>query len=552
MMQVIGKMLKDMGIIAQEQIDAALHVQKVSGDALGEILVKLNFITTDELAHVIAMQYNLEYVDLESYIPAHETLKLIDKEFAMLNMVLPLKVDSGMLVIATAWPNNDTISDYLQESTEYPIRFVVSDSKAIGKYLQLYYEEFDYPIEDRINDMIKDSGEQKEFDVIAFVDLIIKNALQDRASDIHITPQQITSHIFYRIDGVLKHSYSIPLELHNHIVLRIKVLCKIDIAQYHLPQNGDFYFEFFQSNYNIRASSIPTLNGEKMALRLMPENFKLFTLENLGFESDLAKQLTYNLQKTSGIILVIGSSGSGKTTTLYSMLRKIDILKRNVISIEDPVEYHMPFVNQVEINIRSKYTYDKILQHISRQDPDVIAIGEILDDKTAKLAIRSSATGHLILSTFSASNSATAIARLKDLGVDKYLLADGLLCIVSQKLLRRLCNECKREVELSKEELIEHFSESKETILLLQDEKIKLYEPVGCEHCRQSGYVGRISIVELLQADAVIKDMIEHDTSAIEMQNYINTSASSSMKEDALQKVLKGVTSLQEVLRIVT
>jgi type II secretory ATPase GspE/PulE/Tfp pilus assembly ATPase PilB-like protein len=181
-----------------------------------------------------------------------------------------------------------------------------------------------------------------------------------------------------------------------------------------------------------------------MALRLMPENFKLFTLENLGFESDLAKQLTYNLQKTSGIILVIGSSGSGKTTTLYSMLRKIDILKRNVISIEDPVEYHMPFVNQVEINIRSKYTYDKILQHISRQDPDVIAIGEILDDKTAKLAIRSSATGHLILSTFSASNPATAIARLKDLGVDKYLLADGLLCIVSQKLLRRLCNECKK------------------------------------------------------------------------------------------------------------
>ncbi|QOY54518.1 Flp pilus assembly complex ATPase component TadA [Candidatus Sulfurimonas marisnigri] len=549
--QIIGEILKEMEIISQEQLEASLHVQKATNEALGEILVKLNFVTTDELAHAIAKQNNLEYIDLDSYVPTRDTLKLIDSEFAVFNMILPLKIDEDVLVVVTAWPNDETILEYLQESTGYPIRFAVSDTKAIGKYIQFYYEQLDYPIENKINDMIKDSVEKKEIDIITFVNFIISNALKDRVTDIHITPERLTSHVFYRIDGVLKHSFSIPSAVHNHIILRIKVLAKLDIAQHLLPQNGDFDFEFFQNNYNIRASIIPVINGEKLALRLMPENFKLLTLENLGFESNLAKQLSQNLQKNSGIILIIGASGSGKTTTLYAMLRKIDILKRNVVSVEEPVEYHLPFVNQVQINTRSNYTYNKALHSIARQDPDVIAIGEILDEETAKLAIQSSATGHLILSTLSGSSGITTIARLKDLGVDKYLLADGLLSIVSQKLLRRLCNECKKEVELSRDELIKYFSDSAETILSLGDERVKLYEAVGCEHCRQSGYVGRLAIIELLQVDEVIRDMIEHDKSSIEIQNYVRSTGSVDMKTDALQKLLNGTTSLQEVMRIV-
>ncbi|WP_229860090.1 GspE/PulE family protein [Candidatus Sulfurimonas baltica] len=549
--QIIGEILKEMQTVSQEQLEAALHVQKATNEVLGEILVKLNFVTTDELAHAIALLHNLEYIDLDSYVPMREALKLIESEFAILNMVLPLKVDEGVLVVATAWPNDETMLEYLQESTGYPIRFTVSDTKVIGKYIQFYYEELDYPIENRINDMIEDSVEKQELDVIAFMNLIISNALKNRATDIHITPELLTSHIFYRIDGVLKHSYSIPSAVHNHILLRIKVLSSLDIAQHLLPQNGEFEFEFFQSNYNIRVSIIPTVNGEKLALRLMPENFKLLTLENLGFEPDLVKQLSYNLQKNSGIILIVGASGSGKTTTLYAMLRKIDILKRNVLSVEEPVEYHLPFVNQVQINTRSNYTYNKALHSIARQDPDVIAIGEILDEQTAKLAIQSSATGHLILSTLSGSSGTTTIARLKDLGVDKYLLADGLLCIVSQKLLRRLCNECKKEVELSRDELIKYFSDSAETILSPKSERVKIYEAVGCEHCRQSGYIGRIAVVEVLQVDEIIRDMIEHNKSSIELHNYIRSTKSCDMKTDALEKLIKGATSLQEVMRIV-
>lgn len=550
-MQAIGEVLKDMNTVTQEQIDAALHVQKITYEAIGEILVNLNFITTDELAHAIALQYGLEYVDLDSYIPTKETIELIDKEFAILNMLLPLKVEEGVFVVATAHPNDDLVCQYLKENVAYPIRFVISDAQVIDKYLQFYYEQLEYPIENRINDMIKESVEKIEIDIITFLDLIINNALKDRVTDIHITPERFTTHIFYRIDGALKHSFSIPSALHKHIIIRTKVLCKLDIAQHFLPQNGDFVFSFLQNNYNTRASFIPTLHGEKLALRLTPENFKLLSIENLGFEADVAKQLSHNLQIKSGIILVTGSSGSGKTTTLYAMIRKIDILRRNVISVEEPVEYYLPFVDQVQINIPAKYTFDTALRNIARQDPDVIVIGEILDKEIAKLAIQNSVTGHLVLSTFSSSNAISAIERLKDLGVNKYLLADGLLSIVSQKLVRRLCNECKKDVEISKDELTKYFSESSEMILSLPSEKVKLYEAIGCEHCRQSGYMGRVAIVELLQIDDVIRDMMEHDKSSMEIQRYIHSTSMIDIKTDALQKLLGGTTSLQEVLRII-
>jgi type IV pilus assembly protein PilB len=297
-------------------------------------------------------------------------------------------------------------------------------------------------------------------------------------------------------------------------------------------------------------ATIPTQYGEKIALRLIPKNFKIYDLKYLGFESDMVQKISQDLQKTSGIIIVVGSSGSGKTTSLYAMLRKIDILRRNVITVEDPVEHPLPFVDQVQVNTRRDYTFDNMLKHIARQDPDVIVVGEILDEDTAKLAIRNSATGHLILSTLSSSSVITAISRLKDLGVNKYLLAEGLVGIVSQSLLRRLCNECKKEVEISKDELIEYFTESKTSILSLPHEKIKVFKPVGCKHCMNSGYVGRICIAEFLQIDDEIRDMIEHDKNTIDIKDYIYSNGYNNIKSDALKKVLEGISSLEEVQRV--
>ncbi len=547
--QVIGTVLKEMGTVTQEQIDAAMHVQRVTNEVLGKILVQLNFVTTDELARAIASQFRLDYIDLNGYVPMRETLDLVDKEFALLNMVIPLKIEEGVLVVATEWPDDDQIRDSLQESTGYPIRFAVCDSDTLAKYLQFYYERSDSSVEELIDEIMKMPVD--EIDAIAFVDILISDAIKERASDIHIMPERFTSHIFYRIDGVLKHAYSIPMTLYTTVVNRIKLLGKLDISQHLQPLNGEFDIDFYQSSYNIRVSSIPTLNGEKLALRLMPEHIKLYNLENLGFEPDFLEQINHDLQKRSGIILIIGSSGSGKTTTLYAMLRKIDILKRNVITTEEPVEHHIPFVNQVQINRQTDYTFDKALHHIARQDPDVISIGEILDDETAKLTIRSSVTGHLILSTLSGGSAATAISRLRDFGINASLLADGLLSVVSQRLLRRLCNECKKEAELSKEELIEYFSESREMILSLPGDTLKLYEPVGCKHCRESGFMGRIAVAEYFQVNDTIREMIGQNRSSLELQRYLRSQGGTDIKGDALKKLLRGTTSLQEVMRMI-
>lgn len=547
--QVIGTILKEMGTVTQEQIDAAMHVQRVTDEVLGKILVQLNFVTTDELARAIASQYRLDYIDLNGYVPMRETLDLVDKEFALLNMVIPLKIEEGALVVATEWPDDDAIRDSLQESTGYPIRFAVSDSDTLAKYLQFYYEQSDYSVEQRIDEIMKMPAD--EIDAIDFVDVLINDAIKERATDIHIMPERFTSHIFYRIDGALKHAYSIPMSLYTTVANRIKVLARLDISQQLQPLNGDFAITFYQSSYNIRVSSIPTLNGENLALRLMPEHLKLYNLENLGFEPDIIENISNDLQKRNGIILIIGSSGSGKTTTLYAMLRKIDILKRNVISVEEPVEHLLPFVNQVQINRQIDYTFEKALHHIARQDPDVISIGEILDDETAKLTMRSSVTGHLILSTLSGGSAATAISRLRDFGINTYLLADGLLSVISQTLLRRLCNECKKEVAITKEALAAYFSESREEIFSLPEEMVKLYEPVGCQHCRESGYMGRVAVAEYFQVDDTIKDIIAHNKSSLELQRYLRSQGYTDIKSDALKKLLRGTTSLQEVMRMI-
>jgi type II secretory ATPase GspE/PulE/Tfp pilus assembly ATPase PilB-like protein len=548
--QVIGEILKEMGTVSKEQIDAAVHVQRVTNEVLGEILVKLNFVTTEELARAVALQHGLEYIDLDGYVPAREILELVDKEFALFNMVIPLKLEKGSLVVVTARPEDEEIRAYLQESTGYPILFAVSDNVALGKYLRFYYEQLDRSIEEQINDIIKASVEE-EIDAIDFVDRIISGAIKDRATDIHIMSERLTSHIFYRIDGVLKHTYSIPLSLRDSVVTRVKVLSGLDIAQHMQPQNGEFQIEFYRSSYNIRVSCIPTLNGEKLALRLMPESFRLYTLENLGFEPDLIEQIGHDLQRRSGIVLVIGSSGSGKTTTLYAMLRKIDILRRNVISVEEPVEYRLPFVNQIQTSTRADYSFGKALHYIARQDPDVIAVGEILDEETAKLTIRSSITGHLILSTLSGGSAVTAIARLKNLGINAHFLSDGLLSVLSQKLLRRLCSECKKEVEISKKEMTGYFGESCEEVVSLQDEKVTIYEADGCEHCRGSGYMGRIAVAEYFRVDDTIREMIEHGKSSTEIQRYILSIGGTTIKTDALKKLLEGTTSLREIMRVI-
>ncbi|MDX1296287.1 MAG: ATPase, T2SS/T4P/T4SS family, partial [Sulfurimonadaceae bacterium] len=345
----IGEIFQETGIVSPEQLKAALHVQKASRLKLGEILVKLNFVTYTELARVVAMQKDLDYVDLHASVPEDEALTLIDQETALNNALIPMRLKDELLHVVTANPDDD-MRDYLQTLTGKTVRFEVSDVPSIAKFVQFYYGQLQGSIETKIETLIESANNDEEIDIIELSELIIENAVKDRATDIHIIPELLSSHVFYRIDGVLQHYFSLPTALHHYLITRLKVLGNLDIVENLKSQSGEFEYHFLDSDYSVRISAVPTMKGEKIAMRLLPENFMLYSMEDLGFEEAMIEKITAYLHKNSGMVLIIGPSGSGKTTTLYSMLRKVNILERNVLSIEEPVEFQLPFVSQLEVN----------------------------------------------------------------------------------------------------------------------------------------------------------------------------------------------------------
>ncbi|WP_281951520.1 GspE/PulE family protein [Nitrosophilus kaiyonis] len=546
----IGKLLEELGFINEEQIKVALDVQKAHPKLLGEILQELDFVTSDEIARAIALQSKLEYIDLDTVVPDNNALKLVPKDFALSSLTLPLKIENdSVLIIAVENPNDLNVYDYLTRTTKKQIKFVISDKNKIAKYTQLFYYQLENPIEARIEKMIKETASGREIDVVSFVDLVLQNGVKDRATDIHITPEENTTHIFYRIDGVLNHYFAIPSFLHPSIVSRIKILSSLNIAEQRIPQDGGFAFNFLETDYDVRVSTLPTNYGENIVMRMLTKNASLFNINNLGFEEDYVKKIEYYFSKPFGIILVTGPTGSGKTTTLYSALRKINTLEKNVLSVEDPIEYRFTFIKQSQVNVKAGYTFATAIKTFMRQDPDVMLVGEIRDEETAELAIRASITGHLVLSTLHTNDAVSTVSRMEDLGLKSYMIAEGLLLVISQRLVRKLCNYCKKEIEISKKDLLNYGFSEKDIENL--DDNLKIYEKVGCEHCRFTGYNGRISIAEFLEIDKDIKEMIVSGKSSLEIESKAREKGMRPLRMDALIKVLKGITTLEEIKRVV-
>jgi type IV pilus assembly protein PilB len=545
----IGQILIEMGVLSEAQLEAALHVQKVSQLALGEILLDLNFLTNNELASAIALQFDLEYLDLDTFIPDNNVLRMIDKEVAEQYIFLPVFIDHNLLTVTTSRPSED-LKLFLKETTGKDIAFKVSSSSAILKYIQIYYDLLaNYSIEDQINSIIEQAALENEVDIINLSDLIIKHATMEHATDIHMIAESSTSHIFYRIDGVLKHYYALPYTFHHNLSIRWKVLAKLELVNNISIQSGEFKYNSFLTNYNIRISIVPTIKGEKIALRLLPENFKLYNLESLGFEKELSQKIERYLNKRSGMLLVIGPSGSGKSTTLYSMMRKLNILERNVLSIEEPVEFKLPFISQIEINDKVGITYQKAIRNVARQDPDVIILGEILDEDTARLAIQTAMSGHLVLSTIFGDHPSSVLTRLMDFKINSSSISEGLTAILSQKLVRRLCPHCKEPVKITKDKLLNIFNSP-----LINDydkNSFTLYQPKGCLHCKESGYMGRVAIAEFLEIDEEISTRIRSKEIPLTIDEYVKENSIRTIKEDALIKVLQGITSVEEVQYII-
>ncbi|WP_457639305.1 GspE/PulE family protein [Persephonella sp.] len=552
----LGQLLKELGYITEEQIEVALEVQRVKGGLFGEILQYLSFVSPREVAEAIAHQSGKPFIDLSEYPPTKEALRLIDKNMASQFKILPFNVEDNKLYLAMADPYDINAVDIVKRRTGMEVLVYVADTETLQKTIEIQYFLLEKPIDEEIKELIersKTGGIGAE--VPRFVELILNQAIIERATDIHISPEDLASHIFYRIDGIMQHYYAFPKELHGPVVSRIKVMAGMDIAEQRLPQDGSFSHEFFNESYDLRVSTIPTAYGENVVIRVLSKNLSLFNLKSLGFEEEILRQLEEEFLKPQGIVLVTGPTGSGKTTTLYAALRRINALKRNILTAEDPIEYKFPFIKQTQVNEKAGYTFARAIRHFLRQDPDVILVGEIRDEETAEMAMRASITGHLVLSTLHTNDAVSAIPRLIDMNIKDYMVASGVSAITAQRLVRKICTFCREEKKVKAEELKKYGFEEESIKRFAEieslEEEVSVFYGKGCEHCKGTGYLGRTVIAELLKIDQHIADLIVKGATSLAIMEKAREKGMWTLKEDGLIKVLKGVTTPEEVKRVV-
>lgn len=548
----IGDLLKSAGYINDKQLEIALKIKKLyPSKLLGEILKDLYFVSTVEIAKALALQSNKEYLNLRDIAPSEEALRTINKETAMQFKILPFKLDKK-LHIATDDPYNIVAFDLIKRRTNLDLEVYIAEEDLLTKYIQIYYFLLENPIEKQAEEILQRIRVEGINNVIQdVIKFIIDSAIVERASDIHITPQNLTLDVFFRVDGLLRYFISFPKETQQAIISRIKVMSNMDIAEQRLPQDGSFSYKFLEENYDTRVSTVPTAFGENTVIRILSKNLSMFTLENLGFRENELKVIIKQISKPNGILLITGPTGSGKSTTLYSLIRRINILERNVITVEDPIEYRFPFIKQTEVNEKIGYKFSTAIRSFLRQDPDVMLIGEIRDEETAEMAIRASITGHLVLSTLHTNTAIDAIPRLLNLGVDKTMLASSLNAIISQRLLRKLCPICKEETEYTKRYLISIGFSEESVEKVVKEYTFKGYRAVGCKNCSGTGYIGRKVISEIIVIDKEIASMITESESIIKLSEKAREKGMVTLEESGLLDILEGITTPEEVIRIV-
>jgi type II secretory ATPase GspE/PulE/Tfp pilus assembly ATPase PilB-like protein len=541
----IGDILLEKALINENQIHIALIQQRITGELFGDAVVMLGFVSSKELGQCLAEQAGMEYIDLSQFPISEDALKLIPKEVAEGTGFIPIEIIDGSLRIGVTSPSNIIAIDKVVSLTKTQPKVYMVDPDNFRESLEKSYFFLENPIHqnrDKIINSIKESGTASGTEVTSLTDMIFIDGIRRYATDIHITPASNIIHIFYRIDGVLHYGHGLPRIVHSGIVSRIKILSKLDIAETRLPQDGSFTYEFLNKNYDIRVSTVPTIYGENVVMRILAGTGSLLRIGTLGFDEQNEKQIKALFQKPYGVILIAGPTGSGKTTTLYAALREINLLERNVITVEDPVEYKLSMTRQTQVNEKAGYDFAFAARNFMRQDPDVMLIGEIRDEETAKIAIRTSITGHLVLSTIHTNDAVTSIPRLLDLKVDKFLMSSSLLAIIAQRLARKICSFCKTSHSLNDEER-----------KLFQDHGMSVdkgFKGNGCSKCNGVGYSGRIVIGEILIIDDELRELIYADVPITAIQSAAVKKGMVTLKEDGLRKVAQGVTSIEELIRV--
>jgi type IV pilus assembly protein PilB len=575
--QQLKKFLLDTGFVTKEQFEEAEKKSKKTGQKIGEILVLDGLINQEEFIKLQAYILGIPFVNLEKEIVPPDVLKIIPEPIARSHNIIAFRKKGQNLEVAMLDPEDLRTIEFIKKKTDLKILPRLTTPESIKNVLRQYQKTLTAEFEEIIKkeagritpikeeEIVEEKEELKkaaeELPVIKIVDTIIKHAILERASDIHIEPMENEVLIRYRIDGILREVMHLPKEITSGIVARIKVLSNLKLDEHRLPQDGRFKIQTEDYRYSIRVSILPVFNGEKIVMRLLPETARAFTLESLGLRGDALEKIYQNLRKPTGMILVVGPTGSGKTTTLYSMLEILNTPAVNISTIEDPVEYLMPRINQTQVNPKIGLTFASGLRSLVRQDPDIIMVGEIRDNETASLAINAALTGHLVLSTLHTIDAAGSIPRLIDMKAEPFLISSTLNLILAQRLVRRLCKE-KEKYKLTRSELknLEKYCNLERVLKILKEEKLAkenqslediiFYRPKPAKEC-PDGYKGRIGIFEVLPITESIKELIIKNATSDQIRDQALKEGMKTMVEDGFVKAAQGITSVEEVLRVI-
>jgi len=533
-------------IISAEDLKRGKNEAAKRRTPLLQTLFSLGIVEKEDVYEIEAEDMGTVYVDVSNYIADKSLKEVFPQEMAQNFKVLPLFKLRDTVVIASAEPTNVVLLDRLSYIFSATVEFVYSLAEDIERAINNFYGRGDSA--ETLIRSLEEAGRSggaelagEESPVTKLVDLIITQAVRDRASDIHIEPEEDFLRIRFRIDGVLHEIPSPPKNLELPLISRIKVLSGMDIAESRIPQDGHTQLEIDGKTIDLRVSTLPTITGENVVMRILDTSSVLIGLDKLGFSEEDQKKFEEIITRPYGIILTTGPTGSGKTTTLYSALTFINSLDRNIITVEDPVEYRLGLIRQVQINPKTGLTFANGLRSILRQDPDVIMVGEIRDLETAIIAVQAALTGHLVFSTLHTNDAPSAVVRLENMGVERFLVSASLIAVMAQRLVRVVCPECK-EAYKPEAGLLRKLN--------IEDKNVKFYKGRGCDFCKGTGYRGRKGLFEIMTLDDELKEMIIGGASVIELREKARSKGMKTLKEDGVNKVLAGITSIEEVFRV--
>ncbi len=554
----LGESLVQQKVISEDQLKSASKESERSGEPLRKTLIKLGLVSEDDICGFFEEQLGIPRIDLKNYLIDTKILSLIPESLAKKYNLIPLFKTGDTLTIATADPLNVVAMDEVRVITKSNVEPAVAAESEIRNAIIQYYG-----VGSSIEDVIKsidmksleiEEGKEEteperlrniaeEAPIIKLVNLIILQAIRDKASDIHVEPEEDSLKIRFRVDGILHEQATIPKQMQAAVLSRMKIMSDMNIATKRIPQDGRFRLSAEGSQIDMRVSSLPTIFGENIVMRILETTSILIGLEMLGFDEHNLEKFKSMIAKPHGIILVTGPTGSGKTTTLYSALNTINTPDKNIITIEDPVEYQLKMVRQSQINPKAGLTFATGLRSILRQDPDIIMVGEIRDLETAEISVQAALTGHLVFSTLHTNDAPSSLTRLTDMGVEPFLISSSVIAILAQRLVRTICGGCKQSYTPS-QEIIDKIG------VQLPAGELKFYKGAGCKACKNTGYKGRIGIFEMLILNDKMRDQILAKTSSTQIKHAAQEAGMKTLREDGIAKVLAGMTTIDEVIRV--